>query len=131
MKICKFCLAAIFRRRALLRNTDYILDLLFQIAESAHPYEEHPLSLEEKLCHEAEYYLHVLLKQREEERDDFFQDEPSVSMGGDPSGPDTTANIRQPESDTCVLIGLEGLLTFPRIKNLCSSVDEIRLKSSH
>ena len=73
-------------------------NIILQVSECSHPYEENPLSRTEKLCREAEYYLRVLLRRRltEEEQDDFVMS-----------------------------IRLDDLLVFPQVKRLCSSVQDI------
>ena len=73
-------------------------NIISQVSECSHPYEENPLSRSEKLCREAEYYLRVLLKRR-------------LAEEGEEN---TTMNIR-----------LNDLLVFPQIKRLCSSVLDI------
>lgn len=69
-----------------------------QIVEANHPY-RHSQPTDEKLRHECQYYLNLLLKAKEECAD---------SSGGE------------------VAIGLEELFIFPQVKSLCSAVEEIR-----
>ena len=115
-----------------------------QIAECAHPYEENPLSTEQKLCQEAEYYLFVLsqrklqtvqeteceeteltssvaeLVTKEQNILEASSDIPGASTPG-ASTPGTTE-----ENSACtVQISLKELLCFPGVRSLCSSLEDI------
>ena len=79
-----------------------------QIAEGTHPHQTSVLSTDEKLRQECEYYLHVLLKYQLEEREEDY-DQPLYA-----------------DSEETVLVALEKLLVFPRVKGLCSDVADIR-----
>ena len=59
--------------------------------------------MEQRLCHEAEYFLHQLLRHRE-------MDPPEEEEG----------------DSNCVKIELEELLQFQKIRELCSSAEKIR-----
>ena len=75
-----------------------------QVTECVHPHQQ-PLPPEQRLCHEAEYYLLQLLRQR------LQGEEEEEEEGGE---------------GECVKIRLEKLLQFDKIRLLCSSVEEIR-----
>lgn len=75
-----------------------------QITEGDHPHQTNFLSADEKLQMECEYYLHVLLKYRQADCDSEGCDEGSGEHH----------------------IALKELLAFPRVKALCSDVEEIR-----
>ena len=132
--------------------------VLLQVAQCAHPYDENPLTADQKLCQEAEYYLHVLFQQKLQEADDAgsvsdcqccARADSSVCGAFQASGDmDTTVLKRrnvlghdeacakhlrtvdveetQNDSSCTVQICLVDLLRFPKIRSLCSSVEEIR-----
>lgn len=72
-----------------------------QVAEATHPYQTNPLTVEQKLRLECEYYCYILLKSRQ-------WDSESV---------EDVSECRIP---------LKDLLVFPRVKALCTGVEEIR-----
>lgn len=134
--------------------------LPLQIAECAHPYEENPLTADQKLCQEAEYYLHVLFQQKLQEADDTgcvsdsqcWESADTLAFGAFQASSKMAATKVVPEgqnvlehdepcamclktadeeedrngSSCTVRICLVDLLRFPKIRNLCSSVEEIR-----
>ena len=81
--------------------------MVLQIAEADHPHQTDSLSTDEKLLHECQYYLHMLLRYRQAEQDGEERD----SAGGDGDHYN---------------IALKELLAFPRVKALCGDVDDIR-----
>lgn len=133
---------------------------LLQIAECAHPYEENPLTADQKLCQEAEYYIHVLFQQKLQEADDTgcvsdsqcWESADTLAFGAFQASSKMAATKVVPEgqnvmehdepcamclktadeeedqngSSCTVRICLVDLLRFPKIRNLCSSVEEIR-----
>ena len=53
-----------------------------QISSADHPFVDHPLSPIQKLCHEAEYYLHIVLRIKRDQilENECYFDEPNSSQ---------------------------------------------------
>lgn len=116
------------------------------VAECVHPHEEHPLSPKEKLCREAEYYLNLLLQQKlatEDGEDDTNSpngaliqlppvgstepvSETSALFGSQVSKDETCGTESLHACNNKILVRLEELLKFPKIKDLSSTAEEIR-----
>lgn len=94
---------------------------LWQITEASHPYETNPLTIEEKLKRECVYYLYVLLKSHQQLEGDCDDGDSGDGNGGDGDGDCDVMG-----KGLC-RVALKDLLLFPRVKELCSSVDDIRL----
>ena len=95
-----------------------------QVEECIHPYVKHPLSVEEKLCQEAEYYLHLLLRERDSEERPWTVED----AGEAESHRNDAANWRHDSEAPIEVewIPLKELFRFPNISQLCSSTDMLR-----
>ena len=78
-----------------------------QVEECTHPHIKYPLSLETQLCHQAEYYLHLLHREKE-------------------SGADYAGVHVEGSQEVMEWIDLKELLRFKKISQLCCSVDSLR-----
>ena len=91
-----------------------------QVVECVYPYRKpHPPAVQ--LCHEAEYLLLRLLKQRTEEGEG--NEEGREKEGG---GEEGGVEEQEDGQEEVMKIRLEVLLQFEKIRQLCSSAEEIR-----
>ena len=97
----------------------YLFELSLQVAEATYPYLANPPSSEEQLCHEAVYYLNMLAQNKREAAE---------GSDGETEAEETHCNCCGGPVDVgSVHVGLKEILKFPRIKQLSTSEDDIRL----
>ena len=93
-----------------------------------YPFETNPLSDDEKLCREAEYYIRVLTRNHQQETD---QEEVGVAdeeeVGVASPGAEDHQSVPRLDSDPAdtLYIRLDELMVFNSISRLTSQVDSI------
>ena len=89
----------------------FFIFLFRQVAECNHPYNTTPL--EEQITHEATYYMQLIARRHQEDREQF-----------EPAEVELPEDWQEEESE--VEISLTELMNYPRVRKLCRDTDQLR-----